>query len=70
MLVTDTLALGGEYRRKPDNLSAFKAEDFRDVFVAWFPHRNFAMTLAFAKLGTIAGKPKQDAAYLSIQLTL
>jgi hypothetical protein len=70
VLLTDTLALGGEYRKKPDNLGAFKEDDYRDVFLAWFPHRNFAMTLAFAKLGTIAGKPKQDAAYLSVQLTL
>lgn len=69
VLVTDNLAVGGEYRRKPDNLSAFKEEDYRDVFLAWFPTRYVAVTVAYAKLGTIAGKPSQDATYLSIQLT-
>lgn len=69
VLLTDTLALGVEHRWKPDNLSAFKEEDFSDVFLAWFPHRHFAVTLAWARLGTIAGKPKQDGAYLSVQLT-
>ncbi len=69
VLLTDTLALGGDYRWKPNNLSAFKEEDASDVFLAWFPHRNFALTLAWARLGTIAGKQKQDGAYLSVQIT-
>jgi hypothetical protein len=69
VLLTDNLALGAEYRRKPDNLSAFKEEAFHDVFLAWFPHRNVAVTAAIAHLGTIAGKPSQDATYLSIQFT-
>ena len=69
VLLTDNLALGGDYRWKPDNLSAFKEEDFSDVFLAWFPHRHVAVTLAWARLGTIAGKPKQDGTYLSVQLT-
>jgi hypothetical protein len=70
VLLTDNLALGADYRWKPDNLSAFREEDASDVFVAWFPHRNIAITAAWAKLGTIAGKGKQDGAYLSLQLTL
>jgi len=40
------------------------------VFLAWFPHRNVALTVAWARLGSIAGKPKQDGAYISLQLTL
>lgn len=70
VLLTDRLALGAEYRWKPDNLSAFKEDDAGDLFVAWFPRRNFAATLAFASLGSIAGKPRQRGAYLSFQLTL
>jgi hypothetical protein len=69
VLVTDNLAVGTEYRWKPDNLSAFKEEDFSDAFIAWFPNRHLAVTLAWAKLGVVAGKPSQDGAYLSIQLT-
>ena len=70
VLLTDTLALGAEYRWKPDNLSAFKEEDASDVFLAWFPHRHVALTAAWARLGSIAGKPKQDGIYISLQLTL
>ncbi len=70
VMLTDNLVLGAEHRWKPDNLSVFKEEDASDVFLAWFPHRNVAITAAWAKLGTIAGKPKQDGAYVSLQLTL
>ena len=70
VMLTDTLLLGVEHRWKPDNLSVFKEEDASDVFLAWFAHRNLAVTLAWAKLGTIAGKARQDGTYLSFQLTL
>jgi hypothetical protein len=70
VLLTDNLALGAEYRYKPDNLGALKEENASDVFLAWFPHRNVAVTAAWARLGVIAGKEKQDGAYISIQLTL
>lgn len=65
----DRLLLGAEYRAKPDNLSAFREDDFSDVFLAWFPSKRFALTLAWARLGSVAGKPGQEGAYLSLQLT-
>jgi hypothetical protein len=70
VLLTDKLALGADYRGKPDNLSALEEDDASDVFLAWFPHRNLAVTGAYVRLGTIAGKDKQDGWYLSLQLTL
>ena len=70
VLVHDRLVVGGEYRTKPDNLSAFKEDDFADVFVAWFPGKHAAVTLAWARLGSVAGKSGQGGAYLSFQLTL
>jgi hypothetical protein len=70
VLLTDNLALGADYRWKPDNLGAFKEENFADVFLAWFPHRNVAITGAWARLGTVAGKKRQDGPYISLQLTL
>jgi hypothetical protein len=69
VLLTDKLALGAEYRTKPNNLSAFREDDFSDVFVAWFPTKRIALTLAWARLGSVAGKPGQDGAYLSLQIT-
>lgn len=69
VMLTDRVVVGGEWRWKPDNLGAFKEEDAGDVFVAWFPSKAVALTAACARLGSIAGKAKQDGAYLSLQLT-
>jgi hypothetical protein len=69
VLPTDELAVGYERRWKPDNLGAFREDDFSDIFVAWFPHRNVAVTAAIARLGSVAGKARQQGAYLSLQLT-
>lgn len=69
VMLTDRLALGAEYRGKPDNLSAFREDDFSDVFVAWFPNKRVAVTLAWVRLGSVAGIGGQDGAYLSLQLT-
>ncbi|MEP7262180.1 MAG: DUF3034 family protein [Usitatibacter sp.] len=70
VMMNDQLAIGIDHRWKPDNLRAFKEEDASDVFIAWFPSKNLAVTAAYARLGTIAGKPSQSGAYLSLQLTL
>ena len=69
VMLNDRLAVGGEWRWKPDNLGAFQEQDAGDVFVAWFPSRYVALTVAYAKLGAIAGKPDQKGAYASLQLT-
>jgi len=66
VLVRDDLALGMEYRKKPDNLSAFKEDSFRDVFIAWFPSKKVNLTLAYAQLGSIAGSDDQDGLYFSV----
>ncbi len=65
MLVDNGIALGMEYRQKPDNLSAFSEDDFMDVFVAWFPNKNSSLTLAYADLGSIAGSEDQTGLYAS-----
>ena len=66
VLVRDDLALGMEYRKKPDNLSAFKEDSFRDLFIAWFPSKKVNLTLAYAQLGSIAGSDDQDGLYFSV----
>ncbi len=68
VLLRDDLALGAEWRAKPDRLSAFKEENAWDAFVAWFPHRNLSLTAAWLELGNIADKPNQRSLYLSAQL--
>lgn len=77
-LLNRHLAVGLEYRAKPDNLNrsvlgagALKEDDWFDVFLAWAPSKQFSLTLAWVDLGAIAPgvQPRRQAgAYLSAQL--
>lgn len=66
-LLRKDLALGIEYRQKPDRLP-FKEDHWHDVFLAWAPSKNVSVTLAYANLGNIVIKDKQTATYLSLQV--
>ena len=78
VLLRRDLALGAEYRAKPDNLNdsalgagALKEDDWSDLFLAWAPNKHLSLTLAWVDLGRIAPavQPrKQRGAYLSAQL--
>ena len=70
------LAIGGEYRRKPDNLdpsllgAGLKEDDWADLFVAWAPSRHLSITAAWVQLGRIVpavATRRQDGAYVSAQ---
>lgn len=67
VFVTDHMILGAEFRQKPSNLSAFREDDFGDVFLAYFPVKYLAITAAFADLGNIADKAGQRGYYISLQ---
>lgn len=69
VMLSDSVLIGAEYRAKPNNLNSFKEENAHDVFVAWFPHRNFSLTAAYVDLNQIANKANQRAWYLSGMLT-
>jgi Protein of unknown function (DUF3034) len=69
VMITDSLLAGIEYRYKPDNLSVFEEDDAKDMFVTWFPHKNFSVTGAYVDLGNIANKDNQTAWYLSGQIS-
>lgn len=60
-------AVGVEYREKPDNLSFAGESDWADLFVGYFPSKNLALVLAYARLGEIATLDNQNGAYLSLQ---
>lgn len=64
------IAIGAEYRQKPDNLSAIAEDPARDFFVAWFPDKRFSLTAAWLDLGRIAGQADQQGYYLSLQVAL
>lgn len=86
-LLRKDLAIGAEYRMKPDNLRSplnaalgpnaidLKEDDAFDVFIAYAPTKNIAITAAYVNLGNIATvKPvgadfgNQDGVYLSAQI--
>lgn len=67
LLVRKDLALGVEFRQKPNNF-AFKEDNWYDVFIAYAPTKNVSVTLAYVDLGNIVIKDKQKATYLSLQV--
>jgi hypothetical protein len=68
-LLNRKLVIGAEYRMKPHNLALDKEKDYSDVFVAWFPNKQFSVTAAYADLGDITtfNPTKQRGWYLSLQ---
>jgi hypothetical protein len=69
VLLDPRVAVGVEYRQKPDNLGFAREDDWRDVFVAWFPNKHVAVVGAWADLGSIATLDDQRGAYVSVQLS-
>ena len=81
LLLRRDLAVGVEYRYKPNNLQALGAaaglgdalreDDWKDIFIAWAPTKNLSVTLAYVDLGRIVpgvtGNRKQHGGYLSVQ---
>jgi hypothetical protein len=71
-LLRRTLAVGVEYRAKPNQLAfagdAFRENDWKDLFLAWAPNKHVSVTLAYVDLGNIVGHAKQSGGYLSVQL--
>jgi len=69
-LLSRKLAIGAEYRTKPDNLSIAGEDDWYDLFLAWAPTRHVSVTLAYADLGNIVIADHQRGVYASLQVGL
>lgn len=67
LLLTHQLAVGIEFRQKPNRLAFADEQHWRDVFVAWFVNPNLSVTAAYVDLGDIAGLPSQQGWYLSLE---
>ena len=67
-LLNRNVAVGAEYRQKPNNLGIAKEDDWYDVFVAWAPTKHVSLTVAYADLGNIVIKDKQRGLYASVQV--
>jgi hypothetical protein len=67
-LLTRKLAIGAEYRSKPDNLGIAREDDWFDVFVAYAPVKNVSLTVAYVDLGNIVIQDNQRGVYASLQV--
>jgi len=67
--VTDEVAMGIEYRAKPDNLSVFAEGDAWDAWISVIPDKHWSVTAAYVDLGRIADRVGQRGWYLSLQLS-
>jgi hypothetical protein len=67
-LISRKVAIGAEYRMKPNNLGIAKEDDWFDVFVAYQPTRNVSVTFAYADLGNIVIRDHQRGLYASLQV--
>ncbi len=79
MFLTPHLVLGGEYRTQSSRLEnqpvlgllgapdLAEEDDAYDIFLAWFPNKILALTLAYVDLGNLPFQPDSEAAYLSLQ---
>lgn len=71
-LLRKNIAIGAEYRAKPNNLAfagdAFREDDWKDAFIAWAPTKNVSITAAYVDLGNIVGHTHQTGGYVSLQL--
>ena len=80
-LLSKNIAVGAEYRFMPNRLenagraaglgNGLRASNWKDVFIAWAPSKNFSLTLAYVDLGVIVpattASRKQTGYYLSAQ---
>lgn len=78
-LLSKSIAIGAEYRAKPDNFrdvtalgaGALKEDDWADVFIAWAPSKHFSLTAAYVDLGKVVPgvvNRRQTGTYLSAQI--
>jgi hypothetical protein len=67
VLLNNNVAIGGEYRVKPDKLAFAKEDNWSDFFIGYFPNKNVAFVVAVAQLGSIATLPHQSGLYFSVQ---
>ncbi|WP_198780725.1 DUF3034 family protein [Shewanella putrefaciens] len=67
VLLTDNVALGIEYRQKPNELAFAREDDWQDVFLAWFINKHLSVVTAYANLGSIAGFDDQQGWYVSVE---
>ena len=69
VLLNYNLALGAEFKQKPNQLAFADEQHWRDLFAAWFINKNASVVLGYVDLGDIAGLTEQTGLYLSLEGT-
>ncbi|MBU1435810.1 MAG: DUF3034 family protein [Gammaproteobacteria bacterium] len=69
ILLRPDLAIGIEFRQKPNNLAFADEQHWRDIFVGWFINQNFSLVGGYVDLGSIAGLTQQQGYYLALEAT-
>lgn len=69
LLLTPNLAVGVEFRQKPNQLAFADEQHWRDAFVAWFVNRQLSVVGGYVDLGDIAGLTNQQGYYLAVEAT-
>ncbi|MBU1310331.1 MAG: DUF3034 family protein [Gammaproteobacteria bacterium] len=67
LLLNYNLALGVEFKQKPNELAFANEQHWRDIFAAWFVNKHLSLVAGYADLGSIAGLDQQQGYYLSIE---
>lgn len=67
LLLNYNLALGVEFKQKPNELAFANEQHWRDIFAAWFINKHLSLVAGYADLGSIAGLDQQQGYYLSIE---
>ncbi|MBU1620701.1 MAG: DUF3034 family protein [Gammaproteobacteria bacterium] len=69
LLLNYNLAVGTEFKQKPNQLDFADEQHWRDLFAAWFINKNASVVLGYVDLGDIAGLTEQTGFYLSVEGT-
>lgn len=67
LLLNYNLALGAEFKQKPNQLAFANEQHWRDLFLAWFINKQLSVTAGYVDLGNIAGFNSQQGYYLSVE---
>ena len=67
VFLSRSIAVGTEYRSKPDALAFAPEDPWMDLFVAWFPNKHWHLALAYVDLGSVGGVSDQRGYYVSVQ---
>lgn len=69
VLLRPDLAVGIEFRQKPNNLAFADEQHWRDIFVGWFINHHVSVVGGYVDLGSIAGLAQQQGYYLALEAT-